>query len=344
MSSLFKVLGGFFNKNRKRDYQFLLLLIGISTSIRLIFLPELGWEIQLLAFGMSSIIIPTGYESLTWLNRKLNKSLPFESNPALRITVQILLSLIITGCLVYIVYTAARSKLPVEFNKYGFFLLSIFYVSTTLFFNALYFARYFLDKWKKAILNQEQLEKEKTQVQYQNLINQLNPHFFFNSLTSLSGLIYKDQQLASQFLQQLSKVYRYMLENKDKELVSLETEMNFASQYINLLKTRFGKGIEVNIDIKEEALSCMIVPVTIQILVENAVKHNVIDAEGPLVINIFTGNGMLHVANNIQPKFNIEGSNKQGLENFKAMYSYLSKIPVLVMKDDKSFTVQIPLL
>ena len=132
------------------------------------------------------------------------------------------------------------------------------------------------------------LEKEKALVQYESLKQQLNPHFLFNSLTSLSSLIYINPQQADLFLENMSKIYRYILKNRDNELVPVEEEIRFVQTYIHLQKARFEDGIVINMDVKKEQFPLRIVPVTLQNLIENAIKHNVIDEEHPLHIDIFS--------------------------------------------------------
>jgi two-component system LytT family sensor kinase len=181
-------------------------------------------------------------------------------------------------------------------------------------------------------------------VQYDNLKNQLNPHFLFNSLTSLNSLIFENPQLASEFLHQLSKVYRYVLENKEKTLVSLSTEVNFISNYVQLLISRFDKGLQVNINISEQALDQKILPVTLQILIENAMKHNITSQDSPLVIDIYDESNYLVVKNNLQIKQIVDNSNGQGLENLRSLYRVLIENEIVIEKNDANFIVKIPLL
>jgi LytS/YehU family sensor histidine kinase len=218
------------------------------------------------------------------------------------------------------------------------------YITVTLFVNSILIASDLFSKWKAALLLSTELEKEKTKVQYDNLKNQLNPHFLFNSLTSLNSLIYKDPNLASDFLQQLSKVYRYVLQHKETNLVVLREEIRFVSNYIELLKTRFGKGLQIHIEISVEAESKMIVPVSLQIMIENAIKHNTLDEEQPLQIDIFDTDGYLIIQNNLLHKRQVEGSNKLGLENFKKLYSLFSDKEVIVSSGENIFSVKIPLI
>ncbi len=213
------------------------------------------------------------------------------------------------------------------------------------------------------------LEKEKAVMQYEGLKQQLNPHFLFNSLTSLSSLIQIDTQVANEFLESLSKTYRYILKSSETETVPLSAEIKFAQSFVMLQKTRFEAGLIVNFNIAEEDLDKKVVPVTLQNLIENAIKHNIIDPESPLQIDIFTQN-MAHpdrsrakgsppeptpdnqnpkyptlvVRNNLQKKNYVETSNKRGLDNLINLYHYISDKPVEIIETMDSFTVKIPLI
>lgn len=188
------------------------------------------------------------------------------------------------------------------------------------------------------------LEKEKTQVQYENLKQHLNPHFLFNSLTSLGSLIRINQKMAAEFLDGMSRIYRYILQSKDSELVSLKDEIRFIQTFIALQKTRFESGLIVNLSIPESHYHHRIVPVTLQNLVENAIKHNIIDEETPLVIDVFVKDEYLYVRNNLQKKKFVETSNRQGLDNLRSLYRYFSDLPMLIEEDEHYFTVKIPLV
>ncbi len=207
--------------------------------------------------------------------------------------------------------------------------------------------RYRLTQQRKMFILEgkaQQLEKEKTQVMYESLKQQLNPHFLFNSLTSLSGLIDTNQQLAGNFLKQMSRIYRYILKSRDSETVMLKEEIEFVQTYINLQKTRFKEGLQVTVDVDEDLLHKRIPPVTLQNMVENAIKHNIIDSESPLWIRIYTDNDYLVIKNNLQRKHVVETSNKQGLASLQSLYSYLSTKPVLIEEDAVEFSIKLPLL
>jgi len=196
-----------------------------------------------------------------------------------------------------------------------------------------------------ALENKAQLlEKEKALVMYENLKQHLNPHFLFNSLASLKSLIRVDQKNAGEFLERMSKIYRYILKSRENELVSLKEELAFAQTYITLQQARFRQGLQVTIKVDESFDHFRIVPVTLQNLIENAIKHNFTDEDTPLVIEIFVEGNYLVVMNNLQKKEFVETSNKQGLINMRALYTYLDSRPMQIIENRDSFVVKIPLI
>lgn len=207
-----------------------------------------------------------------------------------------------------------------------------------------FIASHLLRRWQENAVRTAQLEKEKVQVQLDSLKNQINPHFLFNSLSSLDGLIDDNPVLARQFLQQLSKVFRYVIQHKEKALVPLETELTFIKNYVSLLHTRFDGAFIIHCQVSKDAMDQQIVPVTLQILIENAIKHNVISEARPLTITISTNDGYLDVSNPIHRKRQVETSNQQGLENLKLLYSYMASRPVEINENEGVFRVRLPLL
>ncbi|MES2649425.1 MAG: histidine kinase [Bacteroidota bacterium] len=240
-------------------------------------------------------------------------------------------------------------------NSLGIHIATLFYKTTwfrtlmalilVLIIMALY--RYRIAKQKEVyeLQNKAQLlEQEKTKIMFESLKQQLNPHFLFNSLTSLSGLIETDQKMATNFLEQMSKIYRYILKNSNNELVSLKEEIAFVQVYITLQQTRFKKGLKVLLQADEKSLDKKIAPVTLQNLVENAIKHNIIDAAQPLLIEILTNDDCIIVKNNLQKKSMVETSNQQGLTSLQNLYRYLSSRPVTIENSNGYFTIRIPLI
>lgn len=224
-----------------------------------------------------------------------------------------------------------------------FWCLITFLVITTI----VLFYHFRMRKQKEILSLQakaQELEKEKTMVMYENLKQQLNPHFLFNSLTSLSGLIETDQQVAGTFLEQMSGIYRYILKNGNSETVTVKDEIEFVKLYINLQQTRFKSGLQVLINVPNEYLQYHIAPVTLQNMIENAIKHNIIDAVSPLIIEIVVEDKYLVAKNNLQKKAQVETSNKKGLSQFVSLYQYLSDLPVIIEESDKEFKIKIPLI
>lgn len=189
------------------------------------------------------------------------------------------------------------------------------------------------------------LQRENIKSQFEVLKNQVNPHFLFNSLNVLSSLIYIDKDAAAKFVRQLSKVYRYVLEYKDKETVSLQNELDFLESYIFLLKTRFDKNLVISTNIPPKFNQKRIVPMALQLLLENAIKHNVISKKKPLMIDISVDkNDYLVISNNLQRKSSVEMSSNIGIKSINKRYEYITDDKVIINKTEEDFTVKLPLV
>ena len=203
----------------------------------------------------------------------------------------------------------------------------------------------FFEKWRKLVDEAEQLKRENLQSQLEGLKGQVNPHFLFNSLNSLSSLIGDDPDKAEKFLDEMSKVYRYLLRTNEDGLTTLEAEMQFIYSYFHLLKTRYGDGLEMETIIDERYNLYQLPPLTLQMLVENAVKHNMILKNSPLKILLMTTNsGRLVVSNNLQRKDRMVSSNKVGLTNIVNKYRLMKQEEISVRDDGKEFAVVVPLI
>ncbi len=203
----------------------------------------------------------------------------------------------------------------------------------------------FFEKWREMVDESDQLKRENLQSQLEGLKGQVNPHFLFNSLNSLSSLISVDPEQAEKFLDEMSKVYRYLLRTNEEGLTTLESEMQFIHSYFHLLKTRYGDGLEMETRINEKYSEYQVPPLTLQMLVENAVKHNMILKDSPLHILIMTTNsGKLVVTNNLQRKDRMVSSNKVGLTNIVKKYRLMKKEEISVRDDGKEFAVVVPLI
>ncbi len=203
---------------------------------------------------------------------------------------------------------------------------------------------YFYKKSQEKKLKESQIVAKNQTAKFESLKNQLDPHFLFNSLNVLTSLISENPNQAEKFTTKLSKVYRYVLEQKDKDLITLEEELKFAKSYMELLKMRFEDGINFHIPETVSDPELKIVPLSLQLLLENAVKHNVITSSNPLEINIYEENGYLYVENNINLKQSLEKSTKVGLKNINQRYSLISKDKVVVTDKNNIFRVKLPLL
>jgi two-component system, LytTR family, sensor kinase len=190
----------------------------------------------------------------------------------------------------------------------------------------------------------ERLQREYAQVRLQALKSQVNPHFLFNSLSVLSSLVHVDPELSEKFIIHLSRAYRYILEQKELDLVSLDEEMNFLEAYFFLLQIRFDKKIRLESNLPATARGYKLPPLTLQLLVENAVKHNKMSLMEPLVIRLYQEGDNLVVENTMQFREKDGESTGIGLENIRKRYAMVTDKKIIVTTNDKTFTVQIPLL
>ena len=207
-------------------------------------------------------------------------------------------SVIAVKLLTYFLFTSMSSapSLSIEL-LIGFILETILVAVLSI---CLYEALYFYARYLRAEKEKEQLQKAKLQSQLDILKTQVNPHFLFNSLNSLTGLISKDCVKAEEFVEEMSGVYRYLLKNNIGDLTTLKDELQFIRSYLHMQQTRFGKGLQYSIEVDEDCLTWMLPPLTLQMLVENAIKHNIISVYSPLKIVISNTEELLVIRNNLQ--------------------------------------------
>lgn len=208
---------------------------------------------------------------------------------------------------------------------------------------------YFSERWKEVLVESEKLKRENLQSQFETLKTQVSPHFLFNSLNTLITIIPENPEQAVEFVQKLADVYRYILQTKDKQLISLQQELEFSESYLFLMKIRFGENLQVHWQVSPEYNQASIPPLALQMLLENAIKHNIISAKKPLFLAIYSETGeTIVVKNNLQPKLGRSAdesdSTKVGLQNVTKRYSYLTKRPVDVIETTSAFIVALPLL
>lgn len=220
--------------------------------------------------------------------------------------------------------------------------------TATFFLLAVYESIWYYSQLKKSIQEQEQEKVAHIQSQLDGLRNQVNPHFLFNSLNTLNHIVeFEDKAIAKNFINQLSKVYRYILDSREESTITLEEELEFVEAYIAIQKERFLENLNVNITVPKHLLTKKIIPLSLQLLIENAIKHNVISSKKPLKIDIGIdpSTNCIFVKNNIQKKNRVLHSTKVGLQNIKERYRLLaSEIPVHISEDHTAFIVSLPLL
>lgn len=221
-----------------------------------------------------------------------------------------------------------------------------YYISLTIamIVVAIYHAFYYYKHWQEKKVKEQKIIAGTASAKFDALKNQLDPHFLFNSLNVLTSLIEEDPYQAQKFTTSLSKVYRYVLEQKNKDLVSVDEELQFAKTYVRLLKMRFEDSIILDIPDASSDPEAKIVPLSLQLLLENAVKHNVVSADRPLHIKVFEKDGMLVVSNNLQEKQVVKKSSGVGLQNIKQRYAILSDRRVVIGKEAQNFSVRLPIL
>jgi sensor histidine kinase YesM len=214
-----------------------------------------------------------------------------------------------------------------------------------LFLHCINSITYFFKQLRAKQLEAEELKRAQIQAQLQQIKTQINPHFLFNNLNVLASLIMNKSEEANQFIESFSEVYRYILKNQEKELVSLQDELKVMDLYVFLLKKRFAEAIKFNISFDEHRLeNTYIVPATLQILIENAIKHNIASSAKPLCIDIVIENDTMMVRNNYQPKQILEKSSQIGLKSINQQYKIICGKEITVKNQDDYFEITLPVL
>ncbi len=220
-------------------------------------------------------------------------------------------------------------------------LISILLISLFFF---VYEGIYYLNRSKSIELEKKQLEQITAEQKLSTLKNQVNPHFLFNSLNTLVTIIPEEPDLAIEFVQQMSKTYRNILEYRDEKLVTIEQELTALDSYIYLLKTRFQGKIHIYNTIDKEQYDNFILPLSLQILIENAVKHNITSQTKPLKIELTSSDTHIHVKNNLQKKNQQYNSTKMGLANIKSRYNLLVDKEIIIQETEEEFIVSLPII
>ena len=316
---------GFFNKFQYADY-------------RELFTDFLFYQIYAFVLGFSNINFFSYLNTRKWKEGSGNKRLAIGIFGSFIISM-FGLFLLRMGTAVF--YQGVSFSDYISNERIENFYFGIWAISTVV---IIFHIVYYYNKFQKKKVKESQIVAKNQKAKFESLKNQLDPHFLFNSLNVLTSLIGENPYQAEKFTTKLSKVYRYVLEQKDKDLISLTEELKFAKSYMELLQMRFEEAIEFVIPntISDEELK--IVPLSLQLLLENAVKHNVITSNQPLKIKIYEDQGYLIIENTVNPKESLGKSTKVGLKNIKQRYELISSNKMTVENNGKVFKVSLPLL
>lgn len=223
-------------------------------------------------------------------------------------------------------------------NNYVFAIVITFFITLSA------YAFYFYKAYQENKVKEQKIIAGTASAKFETLKNQIDPHFLFNSLNVLSSLIEENPDSAQKFTTSLSKIYRYVLEQKDKELVGIEEELSFAKTYMNLLKMRFENSLFYELPDRTPDPEAKVVPLSLQLLLENTVKHNIVSERKPLHIRIFIDGDYLAIQNDLQKKEVLQDREGVGLQNIVNRYNIITRRKVLVEQNEKTFTVRIPIL
>lgn len=337
-------------------YKSIIILLWISLATAFFFFFVFNDEKTLENFAIT-LLVSTMYSFVLGLgngiiNDFLNRKFPWSETTRTRAIISIISILIANTILVYfcnymnfVVIQKATTSEQFFSSKYN--VSNWFMINIALLISAFLHAKGFMEELrktsKKEVVEQKLIAKS-ANAQFESLKNQLDPHFLFNSLNVLSSLIDENPKQAQKFTASMSKIYRYVLEQKDKELVTVEDELEFAKTYCELLKTRFEDSVDFDFDVKKEDYRRFVVPLSLQLLLENCIKHNFATSSKPLIIKIFSENDTLCIENNLQVREQIKESSGIGLANIVQRYSLLTKRNVFIEKSEDYFKVKLPVL
>ncbi len=332
------------------DYKiapFIILLYGLMTPI--IFFgakPFILTSDYIINCVISGILSAIYYFSIVEIMVRLRRRFPSAQETGKRLLHQVIWTsiVIVVGKVLatsILANIGLDSDHPAEPTSLQVLSASVFLSGMTMSFYELF---YMFKKYKEAEVAREKLQRINLQSQLNTLKNQVNPHFLFNSLNTLTSLIPEDPNLAVEFVQKLSTSYRNILTFRDEKLISLEKELNALDSYVFLLKMRFQDKIIIENNIPESLNEHLIIPLSLQMLIENAVKHNIVSAKKPLYIQLKIADNCLIVSNNKQIKSQVHNSTKVGLENIKSRYKLVNDTEVEVIETEDAFKVKLPLI
>jgi len=301
------------------------------------------WDLDLFNIIVGVFII---LEGNLLINNRLDTKYRWIENPQKRLLIQSIACILFTT-MIFFIFTFIIHQIKfgdgrlINRKMIETFAPALFFTFAVL---AGYISNQFYKALKQSLIDVEKYKTASANAQLQILQNQLNPHFLFNNLSVLTSLIYQNQDKAADFINELSKVYRYVLDNKSSELVSLQEELNFLDHYIYLLKIRFDSSISFVMDIDETTKDLLLPPMCLQMLVENTFQHNEASQAKPLQISIYTNRESITIENPVQQRNDAAESSKTGLKNIQLRYSYLTDKNVEIINNGNYFKVVLPLI
>lgn len=251
---------------------------------------------------------------------------------------------VVASALVTLFFLTNILNTPVTWSADHLKPLLAFGLRTNFLLNCMNGIYFYADRLRSTEVEATELRRINIQAQFEALKAQISPHMLMNSLNALSMLVYKNPDTAATFVSQLAKVYRYLLFHQEKKAVTLRDEMEFMESYHYLLRMRFGESIEITTRVEQADLSLEVAPASLQMLVENAIKHNIVSLKNKLHIEILSENQSITVVNNLQEKLTREPSTHIGLNNIIRRYSFLTDRQVVIEKTEKEFRVTLPLI
>ena len=288
------------------------------------------------------------YYANAWIFQMLDRYFVEEKFSKKRIFIGFLLSFLISVLVIFLL--RVFEDVIIEGNAFEAFAAKekatnyLFAIIITFFVTLSLYAFHFYKAYQENKVKQQKIIAGTASAKFETLKSQIDPHFLFNSLNVLSSLIEENPENAQKFTTSLSKIYRYVLEQKDKELISIEEELSFAKTYMNLLKMRFENSLFYELPDTPINPEAKVVPLSLQLLLENTVKHNVVSEQKPLHIRIFIEGDYLTIQNDLQKKEVLQDREGVGLQNIISRYGIITRRKVLIQSDEKTFTVKIPIL
>lgn len=335
--------------NRKSFTNLVWVAFFISITIFIFFNEDWSPLNALLTFAISlmySLIIGLGNGFVNdFLTRRFSWVEQTKTRVILGIIATFLVNVILVLLCNYVTYILILKKNANDFFTGNMGISNWITINIALLVSAILHAKSFMEEWKKSTRKevvQQKIIAKSANAQFESLKNQLDPHFLFNSLNVLSSLIDENPNLAQRFTSSMSKIYRYVLEQKDKELVTVEEELDFAKTYCELLKTRFEDSVNFEVEVKDK--KGFVVPLSLQLLLENCIKHNFATSAKPLIIKIYSENGNLIVENNLQAREQVKEREGIGLSNIVQRYSLITNRNVFIEKSEDYFKVKLPIL